>query len=75
MFSRDGCPYCVRAKGMLHDAGIQFDELVLNRDFSESTIRAVSGKTSVPQVFVNGERIGGSEALEAWLASNVKQAA
>jgi len=75
VFSRDGCPYCVRAKGMLHDAGIQFDELVLNRDFSESTIRAVSGKTSVPQVFVNGERIGGSEALEAWLASNVKQAA
>jgi len=75
VFSRDGCPYCVRAKGMLHDAGIQFDELVLNRDFSESTIRAVSGKTSVPQVFVNGERIGGSEELEAWLASNVKQAA
>ncbi|MDX5152404.1 MAG: glutathione peroxidase [Acidiferrobacterales bacterium] len=75
VFSRDGCPYCVRAKGMLHEAGIQFDELVLNRDFSESTIRAVSGKTSVPQVFVNGERIGGSEELEAWLADNVKQAA
>ncbi|MGW8246954.1 MAG: glutathione peroxidase [Acidiferrobacterales bacterium] len=75
VFSRDGCPYCVRAKGMLHEAGIQFDELVLNRDFNESTIRAVSGKTSVPQVFVNGERIGGSEELEAWLAQNVKRAA
>lgn len=75
VFSRDGCPYCVRAKGMLHDAGIQFDELVLNRDFPESTIRAVSGKTSVPQVFVNGERIGGSEELEAWLATNIKRAA
>ena len=67
VFSRDGCPYCVRAKGLLRDAGIEFDELVLNRDFTESTIRAVSGKLTVPQVFVNGELIGGSEALEAWL--------
>ena len=67
VFSRDGCPYCVRAKGLLRDAGIDFDELVLNRDFAESTIRAVSGKSTVPQVFVNGELIGGSEELEAWL--------
>ena len=67
VFSRDGCPYCVRAKGMLHDAGIQFEELVLNRDYTEATIRAVSGESTVPQVFINGERIGGSEAVEAYL--------
>lgn len=67
VFSRDGCPFCVRAKGMLHDAGIEFEELVLNRDFSESTIRAVSGASTVPQVFINGEYIGGSEALESYL--------
>jgi glutaredoxin-like protein len=67
VFSRDGCPFCVRAKGLLRDAGIEFDELVLNRDFNESTIRAVSGKSTVPQVFVNGELIGGSEEVEAWL--------
>lgn len=70
VFSRDGCQYCARAKGMLRDSGIQFEELVLNRDFSESTIRAVSGKSTVPQVFINGELIGGSEALEEYLASN-----
>ena len=75
VFSRDGCPYCVRAKGMLHDAGIQFDELVLNRDFNESTIRAVSGATTVPQIFINGERIGGSDELEAWIADSRKMAA
>ncbi len=75
VFSRDGCPYCVRAKGMLHDAGIQFEELVLNRDFSESTIRAVSGRATVPQVFINGEHIGGSEELEAYLNRRAKQAA
>lgn len=69
IFSREGCGYCVRAKGLLHDADLEFDELVLNRDFSESTIRAVSGKTSVPQVFVNGDHIGGSEELEQYLAN------
>ena len=66
VFSRDGCPYCVKAKGLLRDAGIEFDELVLNRDFVESTIRAVSGKSTVPQVFINGELIGGSEELAAY---------
>jgi len=75
VFSREGCPYCVRAKGLLHDAAIEFEELVLNRDFSESTIRALSGSSSVPQVFINGERIGGSEELETYLAKQVKNAA
>jgi len=68
IFSRDGCEYCARAKGMLKDAGIRFEELVLNRDFTEATIRAVSGMSTVPQVFINGERIGGSEDLERYLA-------
>ena len=67
VFSREGCPYCARAKGLLHDAGIRFEELVLNRDFSESTIRAVSGVSTVPQVFINGDHIGGSEELERYL--------
>ena len=67
VFSRDGCPFCVKAKGMLRDSGIEFDELVLNRDFAESTIRAVSGRSTVPQVFVNGKLIGGSEELETYL--------
>jgi glutaredoxin-like protein len=70
VFARDGCEYCARAKGLLHDADIQFEELVLNRDFSESTIRAVSGTSTVPQVFINGEYIGGSEALEGYLSKS-----
>ena len=67
VFTREGCPFCVRAKGMLHDAGIAFDELVLNRDYSEVTLRAVAGRSMVPQVFINGEHIGGSDELEAYL--------
>jgi glutaredoxin-like protein len=75
VFSRDGCPYCARAKGMLHDAGIQFEELVLNRDYTEATIRAVSGRTTVPQVFINGEHIGGSDDLETYFNQADKKVA
>ncbi|MFA9421858.1 MAG: glutathione peroxidase [Gammaproteobacteria bacterium] len=73
VLTREGCEYCVRAKGLLRDAGIDFEELVLNRDYSEATIRAVSGKSTVPQVFINGDYIGGSEDLERYF--NNKQAA
>jgi glutaredoxin-like protein len=73
IFTREGCEYCVRAKGMLNDAGIQYEELILNRDYTEATIRAVSGMSTVPQVFINGEHIGGSEELEHFL-TNIKAA-
>ena len=70
VFTREGCPFCVRAKGMLRDAGIEFDELVLNNDYGEVTLRAVAGKSMVPQVFINGEHIGGSDELEAYLGQH-----
>lgn len=75
VFTRDGCPYCVRAKGLLRDAGIAYDELVLNRDFSEMTLRAVSGATSVPQVFINGQHVGGSDELANRLGAKGQAAA
>ena len=67
VLSRVGCPFCVKAKNLLKDAGMEFDELVLNKDFHESTIRAVSGLTTVPQIFIDGVRIGGSDELEKYL--------
>jgi len=67
IFTRPGCEYCAKAKGMLTDAGIPYEELVLNRDYTDRSLRAVAGASSVPQVFINGELIGGSDKLEAWL--------
>ncbi len=75
VFTREGCPFCARAKGMLREGGIQYDELVLNRDFGEVTLRAVAGASLVPQVFVNGEHIGGSDDLEQFLAGRDQAAA
>jgi len=70
VFSRDGCPFCTRAKGLLNDAGIEFEELVLNRDYTDQTLRAVSTNTTYPQVFIDGQLIGGSDDLAEWLAKN-----
>jgi glutaredoxin-like protein len=71
VFSRDGCPYCIKAKEALRNAGIPFEELVLNRDFTEQSLRAVANAATVPQVFVNGTLIGGSEAVGAWLSERL----
>jgi glutaredoxin-like protein len=75
VFSRSGCPFCARAKGMLRDAGLEFEELVLNRDYTDMTLRAVANATTYPQVFVNGQLIGGADDLEAWLARENRVAA
>jgi glutaredoxin-like protein len=69
VFSRKGCVYCAKAKGLLHDAGIDFEELVLNQDYTDNTLRAVANATTYPQIFINGEHIGGAEDLEKWMAA------
>lgn len=73
ILSRKGCEYCTRAKGLLHDAGIEFEELELNNDYTDRSLRAIAGTTTVPQIFINGDYIGGADALEQWISS--KQAA
>lgn len=67
MFSKAGCPYCARAKKMLTEKGLKYEEILLGQEASTVSLRAVSGRTSTPQVFINGKHIGGSEELEAYL--------
>lgn len=69
IFTRPDCEYCVRAKGMLTDAGMKYEELVLNRDYTEATLRAMAGISSVPQIFIDGDYVGGSESLKEYLSS------
>mgnify|MGYP002335726400 CR=1 FL=1 len=70
VFSRDGCPHCVRAKGLLRDAGIEFEELLLNRDYTDQTLRAVATAITYPQVFIDGQLIGGADEVEKWIADS-----
>ena len=70
LFAKAGCPFCARAKEMLDDHGFNYEEIVLGRDVSMGALKAVTGANTVPQVFINGQHIGGSEALEAHLNYN-----
>jgi glutaredoxin-like protein len=71
IISRDVCPFCFKAKTMLEDAGYRFKEVKLE-DLGLRGLRAVSGRETVPQVFIDGKHIGGSDDLEAWMKANGK---
>ena len=45
-----------------------FEEIVLGKDASLTSLRAVSGKETAPQIFIDGQYIGGSEDLATYLA-------
>ncbi|MCB9073205.1 MAG: glutathione peroxidase [Bdellovibrionaceae bacterium] len=64
IYTRPGCEFCYEAKELLKKNHVDFEEHVLNKDFTVKTLVAISGSTKVPQVFINGERIGGSDQLK-----------
>jgi glutaredoxin-like protein len=65
MFSKIGCPYCANAKKLLQDQGLDYEEIILGKEVTTRSIKAVTGRTSTPQVFIDGKHIGGSEELAA----------
>lgn len=75
MITKPGCPFCAKAKAMLTDRGMSFEEIVLGHDATLRSVRAITGKESVPQVFIEGEYIGGSEELATYLAGSEQDAA
>jgi peroxiredoxin len=68
VFTKPGCPFCMKAKQNLIDKGLNYEEVVLGKDATTVSLRAITGRTTVPQVFIGGKHIGGSEELEAFLA-------
>jgi len=75
VFARPGCPYCARAKELLRERGIVFEEVTLGKGITTSALRAVSGKGTAPQVFIGGRLVGGAEDLEKYLAAEDRKAA
>ena len=66
ILTREGCGYCARAKALLEDLGYDYAELPLDHKVRSKVLGAIAGAQTVPQVFVNRERIGGWEELERW---------
>lgn len=69
LFTKPGCSFCAKAKQMLQDRGIQYEEIVLGQDATTVSLRAVTGRATVPQVFIGGRHIGGSDDLEKFFVA------
>jgi glutaredoxin 3 len=63
------CPFGVRAKQMLEGAGFEVDDRVLSSREEVDAFKNEHGVATTPQVFIGGERIGGSDDLERYLAA------
>lgn len=68
VFTKPGCPFCAKAKQLLIDHNLQYEEVVLGKDATTVSLRAISGASTVPQVYIGGRHIGGSEALDDYFA-------
>ena len=63
------CPFGVRAKDMLERSGYDVDDRVLTSRDEVDAFKAEQGVRTTPQIFIGGERIGGSDELEHFLGS------
>ena len=61
------CPFGVRAKQMLEDNGFQVEDRILRSREEVDAFEEEQGVATTPQVFIDGERIGGSDDLEQYL--------
>jgi glutaredoxin len=69
VWSKDHCPYCVQAKQLLTIKGIEYEEKKIGEGYTkEDLLEAVPEARSVPQIFLDGELIGGFTELHAHLA-------
>lgn len=66
ILTREGCGYCAKAKALLKDLGYDTVELPLDHKARTKVVGAITGRQTVPQVFVNGRHIGGWQELERW---------
>jgi glutaredoxin 3 len=74
IYTTKTCPYCVRAKDLLTRKKIPFVEIDVSDDMVQrQEMERLSGRRTVPQVFINGQSIGGCDDLYALEAAGKLQ--
>ncbi|MBX9496748.1 glutaredoxin 3 [Yersinia enterocolitica] len=64
IYTKATCPFCHRAKALLNSKGAAFHEIAIDNDPAKrEEMIARSGRTTVPQVFIDGQHIGGCDDL------------
>jgi glutaredoxin len=68
VWSKYNCPYCDQAKALLKQKGIQIEEKKIGDGYTkEELLEAVPTARTVPQIFIDGELVGGFTELKARL--------
>ena len=66
MYTTSWCPYCERARGLLRAKGAAFAEISIEADPAQRDVMIRrSGRSTVPQIFIDGKHVGGSDDLHA----------
>lgn len=67
IYSTPYCPYCHAAKSLLSGKGVSFEETDVSRDpaLRQAMTQRANGRRTVPQIFIDGQHIGGSDELHA----------
>ena len=66
LFTKVGCPFCAKAKAMLDARGYTYEEIVIGGGLSNKSLRTITGQETVPQIYIDGTHINGSEALDRY---------
>ena len=66
VYSTQMCPYCVMAKRLLQGKGVRFEEIRVDQDQARrEEMMRISGRRTVPQIFVGETHVGGFDDLSA----------
>ncbi len=67
IYTKMGCPYCVRAKALLGGKGVAFEEydITVGGPKRAEMLARANGRTTVPQIFIDDHHVGGSDDLAA----------
>lgn len=66
IFTKFACPFCYRAKALLDSKGVAYKELdASGGPVRDDMLARSNGRTTVPQIFINGHHVGGCDDLVA----------
>lgn len=69
IYSKPNCPWCVKAKELMNKLNLNYDEKVLDVDYTRDELKQLMPENlplTVPQIFVYNKRIGGYEDFAEW---------
>ena len=73
IYTKDFCIWCDRAKALLESKDLKFTEIDISNDVARSEFysNVGDGVKTVPQVFIEGKRIGGYQELVTWFSNGI----